>query len=62
MDQENQKIVLTRIGKTACIFNVDDFVRLRREFKIVGSVVGRNCVNFRVIDGKVCLGYLLPMN
>lgn len=48
------KIVLTRIGGTAFIFNLEDYLRLRKDHKILGSIVGTNCVNNRVLDGNFC--------
>lgn len=50
-DKKNEKIVLTRIGKNAFVFNLEDFIKLRRDYKIVGSVVGTNCVNSAFVEG-----------
>ncbi|KAL5292750.1 TSEN34 family protein [Megaselia abdita] len=53
MDQKN-KIVLTKVGKTAFVFNLEGYIKLRKDFKILGSIVGTNCVNFRILDGLPC--------
>lgn len=47
----NDKIVLTRLGRSSFIFNVEDYLKLRKEHRIIGAIIGTNCVNFRIVDG-----------
>ncbi|XP_055904650.1 tRNA-splicing endonuclease subunit Sen34 [Eupeodes corollae] len=43
MDSKETKIILTYLNGTGYVFNSDDYMTLRKNYRIIGSMVGTSC-------------------